>query len=150
MKKIILSGYVKEGLRIASGLNPDPSLKLNNTIFLQKPFFTKAGIPRIHEYYNGTINLDISPKEFKIVKPHFEVTCEWFPGVTETFWLVDVVIEFKNSRYPAYVYYPCPSPVKSHDNTIVELLAEKIEDLNYSDPLIVRALEEHVHLIDEK
>ena len=148
MREVILSGYVKEGLGIASGLNPDPNLELNNTISLQKPFFERAGIPRIHKYHNGTINIDISPKEFKILKPHFEVTCEWFPGVTETFWLVDVVIEFKNARYPAYIYYPCPSPVKSHDDTVVELLTERIEGLKYGDSLIVQAPSQHIQFID--
>jgi len=135
---MLLRGTVKKGFQIASGLNPDPSLKLNNTIALQKPFFEKAAIPHIEKTYNGTINLDISPREFTILSPDHKVTCEWIHGVTETFWLVEVAIVWKNIRYRGYIYYPCPSPVKSHDDTVVEILAEKIPDLGYGDTLVVQ------------
>ena len=138
MEKIILSGKIKEGLRIASGVNPDKSLKLNNTIYLQKPFFEKAQIPNISEFYNGTINLDISPNKFKILQPDYEVTCEWIDGVTETFWFVEVLINFKNKKYQGYIYYPCPSPVKSHKDDTIELLTSKIKNLKYGDRLTVR------------
>lgn len=147
MKKTILTGRVKEGLRIASGLNPDPTLKLNNTIFKQKPFFVEAGVKSIQDCYNGTINLEISPRQFKIIKPDYQVTCEWSPGTIETFWLVAAAIIFKNNRYDGYIYYPCPSPVKSHKDDIVEFLAQKIENLDYGDQGTVEADIAKVELI---
>ncbi len=137
MKGIILKGRVKKGYRIASGLNSDPALRLNNTIYLQKPFFEKALIPNISKTYNGTINLDISPSKFKILQPDYEVTCEWIDGVTETFWFVGTLINFKKKKYRGYIYYPCPSKVKSHDDDVVELLTKKIPDLHYRDSLII-------------
>lgn len=137
MTKIIIDGKIKQGFRIASGLNLDPpmvsGLKLNNTITLQKPFFIENKIPRIQEVYNGTINLDIAPRIFKILKPDYTVTCQWHPDVLETFWLVDVAIKYKKQLYPAYIYYPRPSSVKSHKDDTVELLAEKIQGLKYGD-----------------
>ncbi len=146
MGEIILSGYIKEGLRIASGLNPDPNLKLNNTISLQKPFFRKAGIPRIGECHNGTINLDIYPQKLQIIQPDYEVTCEWVEGVTETFWFVEVLIDYEGSAYEGYIYYPCPSPVKNHDDNIVELLSYKIPRISYGDKITIRTLDHKIKL----
>lgn len=147
MRKIVLKGRVVRGYGIASGLNPDPTLKLNNTIYLQKPFFEKARIPNISKMYNGTINLDISPQEFKIIQPDYEVTCEWIKDVTETFWFVKTIIDFKSKKYQAYVYYPCPSEVKSHKDNIVELLTQKMPDLNYGQLLSIQVSEEKIRLV---
>ena len=137
MKKDILKGKVAKGYQIASGSNPDKSLKLNNTIFLQKPFFKEAGIPDIEKYYNGTINLDISPNEFKIIKPDYEVTCNWIDEIIETFWFVKIFINFDGKKYRGLIYYPCPSKVKSHSDYVVELLTKKIPNLNYANLLSV-------------
>lgn len=148
MQEIILLGKVKEGLRIASGQNPDPALKLNNTIFKQKPFFIKNGVDKIENCYNGTVNLDISPHHFKILKPDYEITCEWSPGTIETFWLVRADIIFKERTYSGYIYYPCPSLVKSHKDNIVELLAPQIESLEYGDRCCVKVSADKVKLLD--
>jgi hypothetical protein len=137
MQQLILSGRVKQGLRIASGLNPDPTLKLNNTIFLQKPFFKEVVGPRMDNIHNGTVNLHIGPQEFQILKPDHEITCEWAPGVTETFWLVGATIAHNDKNYDGYVYYPLPSAVKNHGDDTVELLAEKIPGLQYGDSVSV-------------
>lgn len=137
MPEIILQGHVKKGHRIASGLNPDRTLALNNTIFLQKPFFEKAFIPNISKVYNGTINIDIAPKKFKIIKPDYEVTCEWIEGVVETFWLVNVKVCFMKLYYNGYIYYPCTSEIKSHDDDVVELLIVKISNLQYGEEIMV-------------
>ena len=147
MKKIYLNGRVKRGLRIASGLNPDPMLRLNNTIALQKPYFIKAGVLGIEAVYNGTVNIYIGPSKFKILKPDYEITCEWVPGVTETFWLVRADISFGGKTHNGYVYYPCPSAVKSHDDNVVELLTEKILNLNYGDPISAIVDDDKIALI---
>lgn len=135
MSETVLRGKVKHGLRIASGLNPDPpvklGMKLNNTIALQKPFFEKAGVEGIFEMYNGTINVDISPCKFKILDPDYRVTCNWFEELTETFWFVRVSIGYEGKDYQGYIYYPCPSDVKSHDDDTVELLSPKIPGVAY-------------------
>lgn len=151
MSEIVIEGVIKKGLRIASGLSKNPKkdsrgIVLNNTIFLQKPFFKKAGIPKITKIHNGTINIDISPKKIKILEKDHEVTCEWLPGVKETFWFVKGVVEFKGSKYEGYMYYPCPSPIKSHQDNVVEVLTEKIPDLNYGDVLSFVTSEKKVRI----
>ncbi|MBI2098078.1 MAG: hypothetical protein HYT49_00235 [Candidatus Wildermuthbacteria bacterium] len=135
MKEVMVKGKIKQGLRIASGLNPNPpvklGMKLNNTIALQKPFFEKAGVEGISEMYSGTINVDISPFTFKIVEPDYRVTCTWFEELTETFWFVKTLIDYERKEYEGYIYYPCPSDVKSHADDTVELLSVKIPGVAY-------------------
>ena len=141
MNNILLKGRVKHGLRIASGLNPDPpiklGMKLNNTIALQKPFFEQAGVEGISEMYNGTVNVDISPLKFEILKPDYEVTCTWFEELAETFWFVRVLIKYEGKEYAGYIYYPCPSRVKSHDDDTVELLTKKIPGMAYGKDIAI-------------
>jgi hypothetical protein len=74
-------------------------------------------------------------------RQRFRITANWIvdrPSFYETFWLVDGTLEHKEKIYPAYIYYPCPSDVKVHlDNTKFEILAEKIEGLDYGDAAAV-------------
>lgn len=149
MNQLIINGKVKRGLRIASGLNQDPSLRLNNTIYYQKPFFEKACVPDIQSMYCGTVNVAIAPRKFKILKPDFEITCEWFLNTTETFHLVSVEIDRKGCSYSGYIYYPLPSVVKSHDDDTIELLASKIPDLEYGDLISIRIIDDKIILIEE-
>lgn len=149
MREIVLEGPVVEGLRIASGLNRDSNQKLNYTIRRQKPFFIEAGVPGFGYIWEGTINLSIAPKKFKILRPDHEVTCEWFPGIIETFWLVPARVVHKGWEHFAYIYYPCSSPVKSHNDTIVELLTEWIPDLHYGDKVSVRVKGDQITLRGE-
>lgn len=151
MNEILIKGRVKEGTRTASGLNPSPPIKLgmrlNNTIALQKPFFKKAGVEGISEMHNGTINIDISPYKFEILKPDYEITCEWFPGLTETFWLVGVSINYASREYWGYIYYPCPSGVKSHDDDTIEFLGEMISGVDYGKEITVLLPKRKVKLV---
>ncbi len=134
MKNLQINGIIIQGLRSASGLNGHGG---NGTIAKQKPFFELAGVKRVGSWYNGTINVDISPKEFKILKPDHIVTCEWLPNITETFWLVNVELKHNNKFYPSYIYYPCPSEVKAHPDTTIEIITEHIQSLNYGDEVTI-------------
>lgn len=140
-----IEGTIKRGLQIASGTNPDRSLRLNNTIALQRPFFKEHTLPGVDQLHNGTINVDISPREFRITKPAYEITCTWFEDVTETFWFVPVQIEYGHVRTTGYIYYPCPSAIKSHPDTLVELLAPFVPGIVYGNPIAFLVSQEHLH-----
>jgi len=148
MKKISVHGKIVQGLRGASGLVYKSSSGDIGTIAKQKPYFKSAGVERVDSWYGGTINLIIEPKKMKILKSDYVVTAEWKPNIVETFWLVDVVLEHKGKRYPAYIYYPCPSPVKAHPDTTIELLAEKVESLNYGDTAMIEVPDDKIILLD--
>jgi len=150
MGEIILIGNVKEGLGIASGnkYSPDiPETEFSGTIDLQRLFFEEAGLEKMQDMYGGTINVDISPNKFKILNPDHMITCEWASGVEETFHFVKTLIHHNKVRYEGYIYYPCPSEFKSHNDNIVELLTYKIPDLGYGDKISIEVSENKIKLI---
>ena len=142
-----IEGIVIQGKGIASGKNVDPETGLTNTIALQKPFFERAGVKKISDVFEGTINMDISPKEFHIDVPDKIVKdVTWDKDTTESFQFVEVTIvyplEEENKReYPGYIYYPMVSEerpkLKSHPDTRIELLASKIEGLTYGKEIAI-------------
>ena len=139
---------VVAGLKAASGYRENENPNLTGTISKQRKFFVSAGVKRAESWHAGTINLDISPKEFEILKSDYTVTAEWSPGTVETFWLVNITLEHKERTYPAYIYYPCQSDVKAHPDTLIEIVAEKIEDLNYGDLVTIKIPNQQVIVKD--
>ena len=146
MKKISIQGKIIRGTRGASGLGDNETFI--GTIVKQKPYFKSAGVKRVGLWYEGTININIEPKKIKILKPDYIITAEWKPNIVETFWLVDIVFKHKEKCYPAYIYYPCTSSVKAHPDSIIELLAEKIEPLNYGDVATIEISHDSVIFAD--
>jgi hypothetical protein len=133
-----LRGRIIEGKGIASGKNVDPETGLTNTIALQKPFFERAGISGIEDVYPGTINMDISPREFQINTPdHMVSDITWDKGATESFQFIKTRILFDEKDYAGYIYYPMPSELKSHPDTRIELLAPKIAGLEYGKEIAI-------------
>ena len=143
---MIIEGEISKGHQIASGQSKTGHQGLNNTIALQRPFFEKQ-VSGFSEVFNGTLNISIAPHEFKILKPDHEVTCEWHPGVTETFWLVAVHIFHKEKSYKGFIYYPLPSQVKSHADTTIEILAPKIEAAVYGDRVRIEVSPEKIEVV---
>lgn len=145
MDHLRILGTVKSGHRIASGQSTTGHQGLNNTIGLQRPFFEKV-VPTFSSVWNGTINVDIAPRNFKILKRDHEVTCEWHPGILETFWLVEVEIVLEGKTYKGFIYYPTPSTTKSHKDDMIEILAPKIEGLSYGQEIEIHVPEGKIAL----
>jgi hypothetical protein len=135
----IIMGRVKRGLRLASGLGePVRGPRLINTIEKQRCFFEEI-VPGMEYFYNGTINLDISPLEFRILKQDFEIKCKWEENIEETFWFVESKLQFKKKKYDGMIYYPCPSETKEYSkNNMFEIIAPFIEYLKYGDKLYIQ------------
>jgi hypothetical protein len=134
---MVLHGEVVQGARVASGLHEPERPNATGTIELQRPFFVSAGIQHAQNWFTGTINIRIAPREFHILKPDYVIEARWLPGVVETFWLVAVILQHRGRVYPAYIYYPCPSPLKAHPNTLLEVLSEKIDAMRYGDRAVI-------------
>ena len=97
-------------------------------------------MPRASQWFKGTINIDLTPLEFEIIRADYEVAAAWHPehpACEETFWLVDVTLEFHGMRYPAYLYYPLRSAMKAHPDSTMEVLTQQIEGLSYGDQATV-------------
>lgn len=133
-----ITGKVKQGYRIASGLNtegvPGPNgIIVRDSFVKQRPFF-EAEVPEIKEVWTGTINVDISPSTHKMLDFHHQITCEWHPGITETFGIVkDVILKRGGEEYTAFIYYPMPSGFHEPRLDVIEILAPKIGGLEYGE-----------------
>lgn len=127
---MFIEGKIIPGKGIASGKNVDAN-GLTKTIEYQLPFLSAAGVP-VDNIRPGTINVGIAPREFKILKPDYTVSCTWWPGseqtppFEETFSLVNATVLFEKTAYRGFIYYPMPSKYKSHPDSKIEVLAENI------------------------
>ena len=70
-----LQGHIKQGGRGASGRGSDGV----GSIAQQTSFFDARGVPRARQWFNGTINIDLTPWKYEIVRPNYEVMAAWHP-----------------------------------------------------------------------
>jgi hypothetical protein len=143
-----VTGVVQPGYRVASGL-ADNSPYPAGTIALQMPHFKRLGLD-LSDCYPGTLNVNIAPVEFELVKPAytFPDLCwiEGFDGLRptgghrETFSFCHCEIEFQNQSYAGWIYYPHPETKIGHHQppTLVEVLAPRIVGIGYGDRVILR------------
>ncbi len=132
-KFVILNGTILPGHRIASGQAKDPRFP-QGTIALQKPLFAKLGLD-LSKCFMGTLNISISPKQFKIINPSYNFpNVKWtndFPE--ETFSFSPCRIMFAGGEFDCFVYYPHPEtkPGYFQPPNVLEVLGPKIEGLSY-------------------
>lgn len=136
-KWISVHGVVVQGYRVASGPSKEYPY---GALERQRPFF-KAGGLDLEEYFNGSLNVDIRPFEFAMVKP--EITfqhVEWTDlHPPEHFSFSRCKILFKDVDYDGWVYYPHPETKLRHfqNPSLLEVIAMKIPDIQYGDELDV-------------
>ena len=137
MKQI--SGIVKSGHRVASGMAEDNPYE-KGTIEMQLPFFQDLGLD-LSSFYRGTLNINIAPHTFKLAEPqHTFKKVKWHPDYpTEDFSFTPCKIEFNNTVYNGWVYYPHPETKIGHfqDPTIIEVIAPEIPDVRYGDTVAI-------------
>jgi hypothetical protein len=131
-----VTGVVQAGYRVASGLADNNSPYPAGTIALQMPHFKRLGLD-LSDCYPGTLNVNIAPVEFALVKPAytFPDLC-WIEGFDpETFSFCHCDIEFQNQSYAGWIYYPHPETKIGHHQppTLVEILAPRIVGIGYGD-----------------
>ncbi len=132
-----VEGIVVAGHGVASGESPHSPYP-KGAIAMQKPYF-KAGGLDLDGYFEGTLNISISPHQFKIIKPRF-----YFPKLRwtdlhppETFSFAACQITFQNKTYGSWIYYPHPETKEVHfqDASTVEAIAPPIPNINYGDSI---------------
>lgn len=129
-----VKGKVVPGHGVASGKNNDPRYP-QGTLVMQKPFFKERGLD-LDQFYLGTINVDISPATFSIIKGrYFLKNINWSPFIPpENFYFFDVSVLKNDYRYEGLIYMPDPATKTDHmqNPSVLEvMLKEKIEDLQY-------------------
>jgi len=64
-QQISLQGVIVQGYRVASGPSKDYPY---GALERQKPIFKSRGLD-LDGYFNGTLNIDIRPYAFQLIKP---------------------------------------------------------------------------------
>jgi hypothetical protein len=133
----LLPGVLARGYRVASGPSRDyPYGALDR----QRPLFKARGLD-LDGYFNGTLNIDIRPRTFRMLKPGFTFPLvEWTDlHPPETFSFSRCRVIFHNVEYDGWVYYPHPeTKLRNFQNpSLLEVVARPIEGIQYGDALQV-------------
>jgi len=147
MNAIRVKGIVVQGHRVAS----QPSdVYPYGTLEKQKPYFKALGLD-LEAYYNGTLNISISPNSFKMVKP--EITFEHVEWTNlhppETFSFSRCTLIYKGIRYAGWVYYPHPeTKIRHFENPfIIETLTTYIPGVRYGDEVEIELNRDEITVI---
>lgn len=133
MKWIRARGRILEGYRVASGPSADYPY---GALSRQRPLFAARGLD-LSAYFNGTLNIDISPRAFKLIRPEFTFyNVEWTDlHPPEHFSFSHCKIIFKDNEYDGWVYYPHPETKLRHfqNPSLLEVIAMEIKGIRYGD-----------------
>jgi hypothetical protein len=134
---ISVPGIVIQGYRVASGPSADyPYGSLDR----QRPIFKARGLD-LGGFFNGTLNIDIRPRIFRLVRAEYT-----FPGVEwtdlhppETFSFSRCAVIHQEIEYAGWVYYPHPeTKLRNFQNpSLLEVIAVPVVALQYGDSVRV-------------
>jgi len=137
MQWTLIHGELVQGYRVASGPSKDyPYGALDR----QRPLFKERGLD-LGSYFNGTLNINIQPHIFKLLKPEFTFQhVEWTDlHPPEDFSFSRCKVIYKTIEYEGWVYYPHPETKLRHfqNPSLLEVIAVPIPDIKYGDKLDV-------------
>jgi len=134
---ICVHGIIIRGYRVASGPSADyPYGALDR----QRPIFAVRGLD-LSRYFNGTLNVDIRPLTFQMLKPEYTFhDVEWTDmHPPEHFSFSKCRVNYKDIAYDGWVYYPHPeTKIRNFQNpSLLEVIAMPILGLHYGDEVEV-------------
>lgn len=146
MKWTRIHGQIVEGYRVASGPSADYPY---GALSRQRPLFASRGLD-LSSYFNGTLNINISPHRFKIIRPEFTFyNVEWTDlHPPEHFSFSPCKVIFKEVEYDGWVYYPHPETKLRHfqDPSLLEVIAMEINGIRYGDIVDVSVRAEEISI----
>ena len=132
-----MRGILIQGYRVASGPSRDYPY---GTLDRQRPIFKERGLD-LEGYFNGTLNIDLRPFTFKLIKPEFTFrNVEWTDlHPPENFSFSRCKVIYKEIEYDGWVYYPHPETKLRHfqDPSLLEVIAHPIPEIKYGDDVQV-------------
>lgn len=132
-------GVVVRGYGVASGESGDPRFP-TGTLALQFPIFARLGVD-VEGIHPGTINVELDGGPLDPGPPdHLLRSIRWHPDVPpEDFSLWRVTLVHRGTAWPALIYRPHPETKPAHQQpeSVVEILAPLIPDLDYGDRITV-------------
>jgi len=141
-----LHGFLVEGYHVASGPSKDyPYGALDK----QRPIFKERGLD-LEGYFNGTLNIDIRPFTFKLIKPEFTFHhVEWTDlHPPEHFSFSRCRVKYKDIEYEGWVYYPHPeTKLRNFQNpSLLEVIAHQIPEIKVGDEVEVQVNAERIEV----
>lgn len=144
-----VDGKVIPGYQIASG-QTDDSPYPDGSIVLQKKYFRERGL-NIDHCFNGTLNIDIAPKTFRLIAPLYTFEkVKWIKGFpAETFSFASCTLMWQAQNIEGFVYYPHPETKTQHFHSAqrIEVLAPYIEGINYGDCVTLGYDEQQIQIL---
>ncbi|HEY3313373.1 MAG TPA: hypothetical protein VGK00_17155 [Anaerolineales bacterium] len=133
----VLNGLVVQGYRVASGPSQDyPYGALDR----QRPIFKARGLD-LEGYFNGTLNIDIRPFTFKLVRPEYTFQNVLWTDLhpPEHFSFSHCRVIHQETEVDGWVYYPHPeTKLRNFQNpSLLEVIARSIPNLKYGDEIQV-------------
>ncbi len=146
----LLQGVLVEGYHVASGPSKDyPYGALDR----QKPLFKARGLD-LDACFNGTLNIDIHPFAFKLIKPEYTFRhIEWTDlHPPEDFSFCRCAVTYQGNKYEGWVYYPHPETKRRNyqNPSLLEVIAPPIPGINYGDTIGVQVNPERIEIDEPK
>ena len=137
MQWTLISGTLVQGYRVASGPSKDYPY---GALERQMPIFRSRGLD-LNGYFNGTLNIDIRPHAFELIKPEFTFRYVGWTDLhpPEHFSFSRCKVIYEKLEYEGWVYYPHPETKLRHfqDPSLLEVIASQIPEIEYGDVLQV-------------
>ena len=152
LKENKVMAEVVRGYGIASGKNFDARFP-KGTIAMQSPFLKDRGLD-LSSFYLGTLNIDITPSYYKLIKASFCFEkVKWshdLPPETFSFYPCRISLPDDDSRLSSLVYWPHPStkPGFHQKEGVLEILAPRLKSVSYGSKIIIHAASEYILFID--
>jgi hypothetical protein len=116
----------------------------------QRPIIKKLGLD-LDGYFNGTLNIDVSPHTLRMAKPaHVFRGVEWTDlHPPEDFSFSRCRLRFEGRQYDGWVYYQHPETKLRHfhDASLIEVIAEEIFGIEIGDAVEVALNASEVRLL---
>ena len=136
-QQISLQGVIVQGYRVASGPSKDYPY---GALERQKPIFKSRGL-NLDGYFNGTLNIDIRPYTFQLIKPEFTFhNVDWTDlHPPEHFSFSRCKVIYKDVEYQGWIYYPHPETKRRNfqNPSLLEVIAYPIPEIQYGDEVQV-------------
>lgn len=144
-----VDGKIIQGHQIASG-NAADSPYPDGSIPLQIPYFKQLGLD-LADFYPGTLNVNIAPAQFAILKPLYQFEkVQWIDGFpAETFSFTDCTLWFGGKAHQGYVYYPHAETKTQHfhSQSALEVLCRPVADIRYGHEVRLQYVPEQLAIV---
>ena len=131
-------GVIIRGHGVASGQGESPYPR--GTIAMQKPFFLALGLD-LAPYFEGTLNIDITPRGFAMRSPAITFRRVAWTSLhpPEDFSFSRCKIAAGGGEVEGLVYYPHPETKIRHfqNAAMIEVIAPHIDGLTYGDRVLL-------------